>query len=95
LTPDQLKATPIGRNNQQFIVPYQEPYIPASECPNKRNQRKTAVFRNGDYPITRNLFMIVKQNGQIDEQVGKAHANWLLTTQGKELIEKTGFIRIK
>ncbi|MEJ1934646.1 substrate-binding domain-containing protein, partial [Nostoc sp. NIES-2111] len=90
-----IRTLPIGRNSQQFIVPYQEPYVPKLECPNKRNQLNTAVFRNGDYPITRNLFVIVKQNGQIDEQAGKAYADWLLTAQGQELLEKAGFIRIK
>ncbi|BCL37345.1 PstS family phosphate ABC transporter substrate-binding protein [Nostoc sp. MS1] len=90
-----IKTLPIGRDSQRFIVPYQEPYIPKSECPNKRNQLNTAVFRSGDYPITRNLFVIVKQNGQIDEQAGKAYANWLLTSQGQQLIEKAGFIRLK
>jgi phosphate transport system substrate-binding protein len=52
-------------------------------------------FRNGNYPITRNLFVIIKQNGQSDQQAGEAYANWLLTSQGQELIEKAGFVRIK
>jgi phosphate transport system substrate-binding protein len=90
-----VKTLPIGRNSQNFIVPYQEPYVPLSQCPNNRNQLNTQVFRNGDYPITRNLFVIVKKNGQIDEQAGTAYANWLLTNQGQQLIEKAGFIRLK
>ncbi|MBD2499075.1 PstS family phosphate ABC transporter substrate-binding protein [Anabaena azotica] len=90
-----VKTLPIGRNSQNFIVPYKEPYIPLSQCPNQRNQLNTVVFRNGDYPITRNLFVIVKKNGQIDEQAGTAYANWILTNQGQQLIEKAGFIRLK
>jgi len=90
-----IKTLPIGRSSQQLIIPYQEPYVPPSQCPNKRNQLNTQVFRNGDYPITRNLFVIVKKNGQTDEQAGTAYANWLLTNQGQELLEKAGFIRIK
>lgn len=92
----RIRTLPIGRNSQQFIVPYQEPYVPASECrSNKRNKLNTDVFRNGNYPITRNLFVIVKKNSQIDEQAGTAYANWLLTSQGQQLIEKAGFIRLK
>ncbi len=53
------------------------------------------AFRSGDYAITRNLFVIVKQNGQTDQKAGEAYANWLLTPQGQELIEKAGFVRIK
>jgi phosphate transport system substrate-binding protein len=52
-------------------------------------------FRNGNYPITRNLFVIIKQNGQSDQQAGEVYANWLVTSQGQELIEKAGFVRIK
>ncbi len=39
--------------------------------------------------------MIVKQNNQTDQQAGEAYANWLLTIQNQELIEKAGFVRIK
>lgn len=42
-------------------------------------------------PIT---FVIVKQNGQSDEQAGEAYANLLLTDQGQELIAKAGFVRL-
>ena len=90
-----IKSLPIGRTKEQFVTPYQQPEIAQSQCPNQRNQLNTENFRNGNYPITRNLFVIIKQNGQSDQQAGEAYANWLLTPQGQELIEKTGFVRIK
>ena len=90
-----IKSLPLGRTSGQFVPPYQEPFVPQSECPGKRNQLNTQVFRSGDYAITRNLFVIVKQNGQTDQQTGEAYANWLLTPQSQELIEKAGFVRIK
>lgn len=90
-----IKSLPIGRTNGQFVTPYQQPEIDQSQCPNQRNQLNTENFRNGNYPITRNLFVIIKQNGQSDQQAGEAYANWLLTPQGQELIEKAGFVRIK
>ncbi|MBG1264293.1 PstS family phosphate ABC transporter substrate-binding protein [Nostoc commune] len=90
-----IKSLPLGRTSGQFVPPYQEPFVPLSECPNKRNQLNTQAFRSGDYAITRNLFVIVKQNGQTDQQAGVAYANWLLTPQSQELIEKAGFVRIK
>lgn len=77
------------------MPPYQQPVVSPSECPSKRNQLNSQAFRSGDYAITRNLFVIVKQNGQRDQQAGEAYANWLLTSQGQELIEKAGFVRIK
>lgn len=90
-----IKSLPLGRTSGQFVPPYQEPFVPLSECPRKRNQLNTQAFRSGDYAITRNLFVIVKQNGQTDQQAGIAYANWLLTPQSQELIEKAGFVRIK
>ena len=89
-----IKSLPLGRNDQ-FVPPYQEPRVPASECPGKRNQLNAQALRTGSYPITRNLFVIVKQNGQADQQAGEAYANWLLTQESQELIEKAGFVRIK
>jgi phosphate transport system substrate-binding protein len=90
-----IKSLPLGRTNSQFVPPYQEPFVSPSECPTKRNQLNTQVFRSGNYAITRNLFVIVKQNGQTDQQAGEAYANWLLTPDGQKLIEKAGFVRIK
>jgi phosphate transport system substrate-binding protein len=90
-----IKSLPIGRTKEQFVTPYQQPEIAQSQCPNQRNHLNVENFRNGNYPITRNLFVIIKQNGQSDQQAGEAYANWLLTPQGQELIEKAGFVRIK
>ncbi len=89
-----IKSLPLGRSDQ-FVPPYQEPRVPASECPGKRNQLNAQALRTGSYPITRNLFVIVKQNGQADQQAGEAYANWLLTQESQGLIEKAGFVRIK
>lgn len=90
-----IKPLPLGRTSSQLVPPYQEPFVPPSQCPNKRNQLNSQAFRSGDYAITRNLFVIVKQNGQTDQQAGVAYANWLLTPQSQDLIEKAGFVRIK
>lgn len=90
-----IKSLPIGRASGEFVPPYQEPFVPAFQCPNSRNSLNLDAFQTGQYPITRNLFVIVKENGQIDEQAGDAYANFLLTEQGQELIEQTGFVRIR
>ncbi|MEH1831903.1 MAG: PstS family phosphate ABC transporter substrate-binding protein [Nostoc sp.] len=90
-----IKSLPLGRISGQFVPPYQEPFVSPSECPSKRNQLNIQAFRSGDYAITRNLFVIVKQNSQTDQQAGEAYANWLLTSQSQQLIEKAGFVRLK
>jgi phosphate transport system substrate-binding protein len=90
-----IKSLPLGYTSDQLVNPYQAPLVSLSECPAKRNQLNVRDFRSGKYPITRNLFVIIKQNGQTDQQAGEAYANWLLTPLGQELIEKAGFVRIK
>ncbi len=90
-----IKALPLGRQLGQLVPPYQAPFVPLSQCPGSRNRLNIQAFQSGQYPITRNLFVVVKQNGQIDERAGEAYANLLLTGQGQELITQVGFVRIR
>jgi phosphate transport system substrate-binding protein len=90
-----IKPIALGRQPRQFVPPYQEPFVPATQCPGKRNQLNIEAFQSGKYPFTRNLFVVVKQNGQIEQQAGETYANFLLTEQGQELITQTGFVRIR
>ncbi|MGB7440442.1 MAG: PstS family phosphate ABC transporter substrate-binding protein [Coleofasciculaceae cyanobacterium] len=90
-----VKSIPIGRTVDKLVTPYQEPFVPLSQCPGQRNQLNIAAFNKGDYPITRNLFVVVKKNGQVDEEAGNTYANLLLSNQGQELISNAGFVRIR
>jgi phosphate transport system substrate-binding protein len=90
-----VKPLPIGRNSNQLIPPYKLPYVTPDKCPQQRNQVNLDAFRSGEYPLSRRLVVVVKQNGEIDQQAGEAYANLLLTSQGQELIEKAGFVRIR
>ena len=90
-----IKPLPLGRTQGQYVPPYQEPFVLPSECPGSRNKLNIEAFQSGNYPITRNLFVVVKQNGQTEQQAGVAYANFLLTQQGQELITQSGFVRIR
>ena len=90
-----IKTLPLARKEGKYIAPYQEPAVLQSECPGKRNKLNIEAFQSGSYPITRNLFVVVKQNGRIEEQAGLTYANFLLTEQGQELINQYGFVRIR
>lgn len=87
-----IKPLPIGRTSDKFVAPYSLPYIDLANCPRYRNRLNLNALQNEDYPITRQLYVIVKENGNIQEQAGKAYANLLLTTEGQKLIEKAGFV---
>lgn len=90
-----IKPLPLGRTQGKYVAPYQEPFILPEECPRSRNKLNIEAFQSGNYPITRNLFVVVKQNGQTEQQAGVAYANLLQTQQGQELITQSGFVRIR
>ncbi|MGB3691135.1 MAG: PstS family phosphate ABC transporter substrate-binding protein [Spirulinaceae cyanobacterium] len=91
-----IKSLPLASSSsQEFVSPYQEPFVPLSQCPNQRNELNSKAFQTGTYPITRRLFVIVKKNGQDDEQAGVAYANLLLSDQGQKLVREAGFVNIR
>lgn len=87
-----VKPIPLGLTNRQLVPPYREPLVPPEECPSQRNQLNTEAFQDGNYPMTRKLFVITKQN-QGEQHAGEAYAKLLLTTQGQQAIEQAGFIQ--
>jgi phosphate transport system substrate-binding protein len=90
-----VKAIPLGRTLTSLVSAYKEPITPRSQCPTQRNRVNQQDFKTGKYPITRRLFVIVKENGQLDEQAGNAYANLLLTNEGQDLIQQAGFVKIR
>lgn len=90
-----VKTLPLGQTNNQLIAPYEMPSVPPAQCPNQRDRLANDAFRNGSYPITRRLFVIVKKNGQADQQAGEAYAELVLTQEGQTLVEQAGFVGIR
>ena len=90
-----IKPLSLGRKPGELVPPYQEPYVTLPQCRSKPNQLNTNAFQSGQYPITRNLFVIIKQDGQSDQQAGQAYANLLLTEQGQQLTSQAGFVRLR
>ncbi|MBE9178892.1 PstS family phosphate ABC transporter substrate-binding protein [Oculatella sp. LEGE 06141] len=89
------KPMALGVTANQWVAPYQEPLIAPSQCPAQRNQINSTALQSGEYPITRRLFVIVKQDGQADQQAGETYANLLLTAQGQNLLNQAGFVSIR
>lgn len=88
-----VKPLPIGRALNNLVPPYQGAL--STQCPTQRNQLNIQAFQDGSYPLIRNLFVIVKQNGQREQQAGEAYANLLLTDQGQDAIAQAGFVRVR
>jgi phosphate transport system substrate-binding protein len=90
-----VKMLPLIISSSKFITPYKLPLASGTDCRTKGNQLNKEAFLSGEYPITRRLFVVTKQNNSLDRQGGETYANLMLTEQGQALIEKAGFVRIR
>lgn len=90
-----VKPLALGRNTEGFVPPYKSPFVPPAACPRQRNTINTEAIRSGRYPFTRRLFVVIKQNGQLDQQAGQAYANLLLSAQGQNLLQEAGFVNLR
>ncbi|PSB41191.1 phosphate ABC transporter substrate-binding protein [Cyanosarcina cf. burmensis CCALA 770] len=86
-----VKPIPLGENSDRFVAPYREPL--SQPCPNQRHQPNLAAFADGSYPLTRNLYAIVKQDGGRAQQAGEAYTKLLLSDQGQQAIRQAGFVQ--
>ena len=53
------------------------------------------AFRNGTYPITRRLFVMIRQDKTQDELAGDAYAKLLLSDEGQRIIDKVGYVPLR
>ncbi|MBE9014799.1 substrate-binding domain-containing protein [Chroococcidiopsidales cyanobacterium LEGE 13417] len=83
----QRSIRPIGlarENSNQYVQPI-----------NINRQVNVEVIRDGSYPLTRRLFIVIRRDGLLDEQAGVAYTNLLLSREGQRSIEKAGFVPIR
>ncbi len=90
-----VKPLAIARDGEDFIPPYQPPYIASRDCPQQRNRLNTTAIQAGQYPLTRQLFVVIKENGQREQQAGQAYADLLLTAEGQQAIQQAGYINLQ
>jgi phosphate transport system substrate-binding protein len=91
----EVKPLALSRSPAEFVAPYQGSLVAPAQCPERRNRPNIEAFQTGKYPLTLYMYVVIKQNGRAEEQAGEAYANFLLTEQGQELIERAGFVRIR
>ena len=86
LVANQSTIRPIGlakRGSQDYIQPVLESGI------NKQ------VILDGSYPLIRRIFVILREDGEIDELAGRGYVNLLLSKEGQALINKAGYLPIR
>ncbi|MEM6254637.1 MAG: serine/threonine-protein kinase [Cyanobacteria bacterium P01_D01_bin.156] len=81
----------------QVVVPYREPAVPISQCPTQRNKLNLEELGSGKYPrqLSDTLYVVINQNGGLEQQAGEAYANFLLSFEGQTLLEKAGYLGIR
>ncbi|MEA5466037.1 serine/threonine-protein kinase [Leptothoe sp. PORK10 BA2] len=92
-----MKTLTLVNGEGQKIIPYQEPLVPAEQCPIQKNQVNLAALGSGNYPrqLQDTLYVVINQNGGMEQQVGEAYANFLLSDEGQTLLEKAGYLKIR
>ncbi len=90
-----IKTLAIGRTADRLVAPYREPSIRPEQCPAQRNQINETVLQSGDYPLTRNLYVIWKQDNGRSQQAGQAYAALMQTEKARALLRQAGFAPLK
>lgn len=78
-----VKHLPISEGNKPAVSP----------C--NGAQVNLQIFAQGDYPITRRLFVVIRRDGNLDEQAGVAYANLLLSNEGQKIVEQAGLVPLR
>ncbi|MGB3787898.1 MAG: PstS family phosphate ABC transporter substrate-binding protein [Phormidesmis sp.] len=86
---------PIGSDPRELVPPYQSPYVPPQNCPAQRNQLNLKAIQDQSYPLTRPIFVVVRQGDSASEGPGQAYAQLLQTDDGKRLLNEAGFVAIQ
>lgn len=89
------KPIAIGTTAANLVKPYQEPLKSVADCNNgQRNQIESEVIKNRSYPLTRQIYVIIKTDDPTRQKAGETYANLLKTKQGQILLEKAGFVSL-
>jgi len=80
---ETIKPLAIAKlNSNQYVNPYIGGQVHIN----------SPVIQNGDYPLTRNIFVDIRRDGTFNEQAGVAYTNLLLSWEGQRLVEQAGLI---
>ncbi|MEO1506539.1 MAG: serine/threonine-protein kinase [Cyanobacteria bacterium J06633_23] len=71
--------------------PYQPPYVDLQNCPNQRNQPNLDGFESGDYPLTRQIYIV----SNADIPIGRAYAELMLSAEGQSALNTLGFAQLQ
>lgn len=83
-TQQTIRPLPIAKaNSNQYVEPFINTKINAQ------------AFRDGSYPFTRQLYVVLSYKGTPEYQAGVAYTNLLMSKQGQKIIEQAGFVPLR
>jgi phosphate transport system substrate-binding protein len=56
------------------------------------NKLNSAVIKTGEYPLTRRLYVVIREDDTNDSVTGKAITNYLISPPGQKIIEKSNYV---
>jgi phosphate transport system substrate-binding protein len=62
---------------------------------NANGQINKTALQAGTYPLIQRIFVILRQDGTLDETAGVAYANLLLSEKGQALIGQAGYLPLR
>ncbi|MCC0175854.1 substrate-binding domain-containing protein [Waterburya agarophytonicola K14] len=62
--------------------------------PTVNNELNIADFKSGRYPLTRRIFIVLREDGTLDQKAGLFYVNYLNGIEGKNKIERVGLLPI-
>ena len=84
-----VKTLPIINKGKTFYPYQQQNFVSPAECgPGKRNKVNIEAIYSGEYPLSVDFYVVVKENGREAQQAGEAYANLLQTEQAKNMIRQ-------
>ena len=52
------------------------------------------AFKSGEYPLTRRIFLVLREDETLDQRAGLLYRDFLASSKGQEKIEEAGLIPI-
>ncbi|MEC4815783.1 MAG: substrate-binding domain-containing protein [Scytonema sp. PMC 1069.18] len=80
-----IRPVALSRDNSKNYIP------PITDS----GQLNAAAFRDGTYPLTRRMFIVIRRDGTLEETAGVAYTNLLLSKEGQQFVKKAGFVPIR
>lgn len=77
------------------ILPIARDKSPRLISPCNGNQVSREDVADDSYPLTRRLFVVIKQDGSSSEKAGTAYTNLLLSDEGQKFVAQAGFVPIR